>query len=662
MRKDWKREYFSIPNLMGYFRILLIPVFVVCYLRAETTADYLIAAAVWGISALTDLFDGKVARKFNQVTDWGKILDPVADKLTQGFTIICLCTRYPALDVVIALFLVKELTMLILGAISLKIGKKLNGAHYCGKIATNVLDISIILLILIPDMGNMAVNALCGLCIIFMLYSLISYIIIYIKMWSGKSFRLNLKPWQRNLKNILIIAAIVAYYAIGSCGPFVSQNPISDEEAEAINTASYYSDTEGSDRAQIISDNEEALEERIRMISEAEDRILFCTFDIRADEAGTQVLAALLDAAERGVQVEMLIDGMRSWLYMEGCPEFYALSSHPNVEIRLYNKVNILMPWTLMGRMHDKYIIVDDDLYMLGGRNTFSYFLGDTDGKKNYDWDVLIWNDGSGDGSLEQLEEYFYSIWDSDMVSVFHDKEYVAKKISVQKATTQLEELYAQIQEEQPELFEEYDYSAVTDATNQVTLLSNPTNITGKEPVVFYTIIELLEEAEEADIHTPYVISNSWMLECLAEVCESTDVTLMTNSLANNGNPFGATFYRQAKSTLIDMGMNILEFDGGISYHGKVITIDSRLSLVGSYNFDLRSTYVDTELMLVIDSEEFCDSLQAEMDEYEAEALTVVDMDTSIAPEGMEPQTLTLVKKITMNVIATVLGWAKFLM
>ena len=75
------KERFSIPNLMGYFRLLLIPVFCYLYLAKEA---YHWAAGVVLLSSLTDLFDGRIARKFNMITNLGKALDPIADKLTHG--------------------------------------------------------------------------------------------------------------------------------------------------------------------------------------------------------------------------------------------------------------------------------------------------------------------------------------------------------------------------------------------------------------------------------------------------------------------------------------------------------------------------------------------------------------------------------------------------
>ena len=72
MKRFSKKEIFSIPNLMGYFRILLIPVFCYLYITAETEREYLYAALVVLLSSLTDLFDGKIARRFHMVTELGK--------------------------------------------------------------------------------------------------------------------------------------------------------------------------------------------------------------------------------------------------------------------------------------------------------------------------------------------------------------------------------------------------------------------------------------------------------------------------------------------------------------------------------------------------------------------------------------------------------------
>ena len=120
MGKIKKEEFFSIPNCMGYFRILLIPFFCVIYLKADSMKDYYLAAGIVAISTITDFLDGKVARKFHMITEFGKFLDPLADKLTHGAIALCLAFRYEAMRYLVALMLVKEGFMAVMGLINLR--------------------------------------------------------------------------------------------------------------------------------------------------------------------------------------------------------------------------------------------------------------------------------------------------------------------------------------------------------------------------------------------------------------------------------------------------------------------------------------------------------------------------------------------------------------
>ena len=114
------KERFSIPNLMGYFRLLLIPVFCYLYLAKEA---YHWAAGVVLLSSLTDLFDGMIARKFNMITNLGKALDPIADKLTHGALALCLAFRYPQMWVLFGLMVLKEGYMGVMGLLFFREGK-----------------------------------------------------------------------------------------------------------------------------------------------------------------------------------------------------------------------------------------------------------------------------------------------------------------------------------------------------------------------------------------------------------------------------------------------------------------------------------------------------------------------------------------------------------
>ncbi|MCD8361580.1 MAG: hypothetical protein LUC98_01255 [Lachnospiraceae bacterium] len=184
----------------------------------------------------------------------------------------------------------------------------------------------------------------------------------------------------------------------------------------------------------------------------------------------------------------LLADGFPYLSEMWGNPYFLAFAQLENVEVRVYNRILLWKPWRFMGRLHDKYLIVDNLGYILGGRNTYDYFLGATDGKQNYDWDVLVYTELAGeDSSLQQVLDYFYSVWDLPVCRT--------------------------LAEQYPDWLNAPDYEEMTVAVNHIELLSNPTNIYAKEPTAFYAITELMLEAQESVVfHTPYIICDDWML------------------------------------------------------------------------------------------------------------------------------------------------------
>lgn len=121
--KDWKREVFTIPNLLSMFRLVLIPVYIVIYLGASELWEYILAAMILSVSCLTDLIDGKIARHFNMISTVGIILDPIADKATQFSLMLCLAIRHPVLWILLGLFVIKELFQGVVGLVHLRRGQ-----------------------------------------------------------------------------------------------------------------------------------------------------------------------------------------------------------------------------------------------------------------------------------------------------------------------------------------------------------------------------------------------------------------------------------------------------------------------------------------------------------------------------------------------------------
>lgn len=179
--KDWKKEVFTIPNMLSLFRLILIPVYVAIYLNATAPMDYYIAGGILAVSCLTDLVDGQIARRFNMITNLGKFLDPLADKLTQFALILCLAMRYQFLWYVVALFFVKESFQLVAGGCRLlRKGIMLKGALISGKICTTILFISLIVLVLFPTIDITAVKIIALVDFIFLLIAFVDYLVAYI--------------------------------------------------------------------------------------------------------------------------------------------------------------------------------------------------------------------------------------------------------------------------------------------------------------------------------------------------------------------------------------------------------------------------------------------------------------------------------------------------
>lgn len=156
--KNWKKELLTIPNALSLFRLVLIPIYIIIYMNAKEDADYYVAGAILAVSCLTDLVDGKIARHFNMVSTVGKVLDPIADKATQFALIVCLAIKQKVLLTFVVLFVVKEMFQLIAGLFALRKGQMLSGALMSGKISTTVLFVSLILMVLMPNMSQKAVD------------------------------------------------------------------------------------------------------------------------------------------------------------------------------------------------------------------------------------------------------------------------------------------------------------------------------------------------------------------------------------------------------------------------------------------------------------------------------------------------------------------------
>ncbi|MDR1160344.1 MAG: CDP-alcohol phosphatidyltransferase family protein [Syntrophomonadaceae bacterium] len=161
-----------IPNILSYFRILLIPFFIWEMLQNNGWA----AALVLAVSGLTDMLDGFLARRYNWISEWGKVLDPLADKLTQVAVCIVMFAKMREYWFFFAVLLLKEILMLIIGAYLVKHKIKIEGAKWFGKILTILFYFTMVLIVFITGMPSWAVITLLSLTTFFALIATMLYI------------------------------------------------------------------------------------------------------------------------------------------------------------------------------------------------------------------------------------------------------------------------------------------------------------------------------------------------------------------------------------------------------------------------------------------------------------------------------------------------------
>ena len=255
--------------------------------------------------------------------------------------------------------------------------------------------------------------------------------------------------WIKKHPVLSLFFLILMYLVIGATAPFYHYKPISQETQDTVSAENFYQEGDSRDRAMILETNQSAWDERMRLMNLARERIILSTFDFRDGESPRDLMAVMLHKADQGVSIKILVDGFSGLVRMEPSKLFYALSSHPNIEIKIYNKMNPLLPWKTQGRMHDKYVIVDDYGYIL----VYNTAHGTDRGK---------------DSSLYQVEDYFEQVWNLDVSSLFHDSEKTGDRTSVRNAAAMLRERYKVLAIQYPDLFDsEEDSASCTAAPGQ---------------------------------------------------------------------------------------------------------------------------------------------------------------------------------------------------
>jgi len=349
------------------------------------------------------------------------------------------------------------------------------------------------------------------------------------------------------------------------------------------------------------------------------------------DPSGLLMLHHVLEAAERGVRVRILLDDM---LFLKGKATLADLEDHPNIEIRIYN------PWASKGvgrafeflgnmkrlnhRMHNKLLIADGQMAVLGGRNIGDHYFGLGHKFNFHDLDAIVLGDAA-----EASSEIFDHFWNSDHVipaSAFEDdpswtriEEFRNSELEQLRATDELAGFPIDPRDWSAELATYVDGMSPGTFTVEFDRVLPDSDVPTQDGVL--ALAEIVERAEhEVLIANAYIIPGERMMDILRSATErGVHVRMLTNSLASQDVPAVTSAYGKHRKPLLEAGVELYEFRSdpeiqpGIvdtppvdaefaGYHVKTLVVDRETVYIGSLNLDPRSIRLNTEMGMIVSS------------------------------------------------------------
>ncbi len=383
------------------------------------------------------------------------------------------------------------------------------------------------------------------------------------------------------------------------------------------------------DRVLLLEDGFQSGQVRIQTIREAKTSIDLAYYSIQKGKTSQLFFAALFDAADRGVHVRIILDGifhnMRGEL--RDIPD--AIAAHPNVELRYYEPLKIFMPWTWHNRLHDKILLVDNTYGIIGGQNIGDKYMA-LQPPKDYvfDRDVLVYNPNHHTNStVVEMKKYIDRLWNHPFTKPekHAKRQYHAQGL---KELAQLAELYQKAQAQSDPfvkvLPKEWAQGALH--SDHVAFIHNPIKRLYKDPTMWRAFVHFANQAKsKVYLQTPYAIPTKKMKKAVhLSMNPEAEWIMLTNSIQQTPNPLAFAGYLSSKKRLLDTSLAIYEYQGPYSIHGKSFVMDDYLSMVGSYNLDPRSAFLNTESAVVISGSAFANQLTEAMDIKRAHSTRVV--------------------------------------
>lgn len=386
------------------------------------------------------------------------------------------------------------------------------------------------------------------------------------------------------------------------------------------------------DEMRFLRADSDALQARVDVVQEAKKEILVEYYSVWNDDQAIGGMALLIDAAKKGIKVKVILDSLSTTVPKKTFAALLALANDgevsKNLEIREYNPLSIKL-LKATHRDHAKMLITDGETLITGGRNIGDKYFGVNRRRNFSDLDLMA------KGNVAKLaRENFLTTWNSPTVKTLklrnysperleetHCKAFVnyenceIKRVSSLKKFNQEKARILKVKDDVM-TYEEGDLVVPYSGNNwfkdayvidDVKLMSHGAeNLVTKETA--YLNEDLLSAVanakEDVNIISPYLMPTPNLMKVFKDLrSRNVKIRIITNSMNSTDNLFAQAGYRELKPQLIEMGLEIYEYNGPDTIHAKTAVVDNRVVLIGTYNIDPRSAFINREIGVIINDE-----------------------------------------------------------
>ncbi|AXQ23323.1 phospholipase D family protein [Acinetobacter wuhouensis] len=481
----------------------------------------------------------------------------------------------------------------------------------------------------------------------------------------NRNTQLQQKHDNQPAKSWLIVISSCLFLSLSACSTLPKQETIKPEYA-------FDTDTQDTDLAKIITplksqnpeltgyhvlyDPLEAIAARINLIEKAEKTLDLQYYIWDNDKIGSLALYKIIEAADRGVKVRLLIDDNNAGK-MEGV--YLALDQHANIEVKLFNpyRFRSLRPVDMVldlkrinRRMHNKTFTADNQISLIGGRNMSNQYYNVSDNYQFSDVDVMLVGQAVDD-IAHSFDEYWNHSYAYPVRNIVNHNKYTLRYDSLKEQLTKhYQEItvqnYLDLSNRTHDFDQWLNHNIQLDWVKAEVVKDAPDKIQAKakkeQHLDFQMVNRLETPTEKVDLISAYFVPQKEGKEKLTELAnKGGSVRVLTNSFKANDVALVHAFYAKYRKELLKNGVELYEFLPAVSeenlyanskeiskkakvslkglsrssLHAKLMALDSKQVFIGSFNFDPRSANLNTEIGVIINSPPLANAVHKTMDD-----------------------------------------------